>query len=102
MQTFLVHTRHPVALYREIGLKSSAVFLATIRGLIFTVSVSPIFWTILILWILAQPGWIPLLFPGPVYYTALVSFFLGNFFFIFLGSWEQRDGVMMTSPRMPL
>jgi cellulose synthase/poly-beta-1,6-N-acetylglucosamine synthase-like glycosyltransferase len=85
MQTFLVHTRHPLALYREIGLKGILYFLATVGGLIFTVLASPVFWAVLILWILAQPGWVPSLFPGPIYYMALASFFFGNFFFIFLG-----------------
>jgi cellulose synthase/poly-beta-1,6-N-acetylglucosamine synthase-like glycosyltransferase len=85
MQTLLVHTRHPLALYREVGLKGILFFLATVGGLIFTVLASPVFWAVLILWILAQPGWVPSLFPGPIYYMALASFFLGNFFFIFLG-----------------
>ena len=85
MQTFLVHTRHPLMLYRQIGLKNCLTFLATVGGLIFTVLVSPIFWAILLLWILAQPDWVPHLFPGPVYYMALVSLFIGNFFFVFLG-----------------
>jgi cellulose synthase/poly-beta-1,6-N-acetylglucosamine synthase-like glycosyltransferase len=85
MQTFLVHTRHPVMLYREVGLKNSLAFVATVGGLIFTVLASPIFWAILLLWILAQPDWVHHLFPGPVYYMALVSLFIGNFFFVFLG-----------------
>ena len=85
MQTFLVHTRHPVTLYTEIGFRSSLAFLATVGGLIFTVLASPIFWIILILWVLTQPGWVPALFPGPIYYMALVSLFVGNFFFVFLG-----------------
>jgi glycosyltransferase XagB len=84
MQTFLVHTRHPLVLYREIGLKNCLTFLATVGGLIFTVLLSPIFWVILLLWILAQPSWVPHLFPGPVYYMALISLFIGNFFFVFL------------------
>jgi cellulose synthase/poly-beta-1,6-N-acetylglucosamine synthase-like glycosyltransferase len=85
MQTFLVHTRHPVALYREVGFKSFVGFLATIGGLIFTTLVSPVFWIILLLWMLAQPGWVPELFPGPMYYVALASLLFGNFFFVFLG-----------------
>jgi hypothetical protein len=72
-------------LYREIGLKNCLTLLATVGGLIFTVLVSPFFWAILLLWILAQPDWVPHLFPGPVYYMALVSLFIGNFFFVFLG-----------------
>jgi len=84
MQTFLVHTRHPVTLVREVGLKEALIFAATIGGMITTVLITPFFWALLVLWFLAQPGWIPLLFPGPVYYLALASLVLGNFFFVFL------------------
>lgn len=85
MQTFLVHTRHPVRLCREVGAKNTLHLLATVGGLIYTVLVSPVFWLLLALWILLRPGWIPALFPGPVYYLALASLLIGNFFFIFLG-----------------
>ena len=84
MQTFLVHTRDPLKLCREIGFKNALYFLATIGGLIYTVLISPIFWVLLLLWLLFTPGWIPQLFPGPVYYLVLVSLFFGNFFFVFL------------------
>jgi cellulose synthase/poly-beta-1,6-N-acetylglucosamine synthase-like glycosyltransferase len=85
IQTFFVHTRHPWTLYKEIGLKNCLIFVATIGGLIFTVLVSPIFWVLTLLWVIAQPGFIVPLFPGPVYYPALASLFIGNFFFVFLG-----------------
>jgi glycosyltransferase XagB len=85
MQTFFVHIRHPWTLYKEIGLKNCLIFVATIGGLIFTVFASPIFWFLTLLWIIAQPGFIESLFPGPVYYPALASLFIGNFFFVFLG-----------------
>lgn len=85
MQTFLVHTRDPVTLVREIGLKNTAYFAATVGGLIYTVLISPIFWALLVLWLLVQPAWIPELFPGAVYYLALINLFIGNFFFVFLG-----------------
>ena len=85
MQTFLVHTRHPLALVRDIGVKDTLSFMATFGGLIGTVLILPVFWALLALWIFAQPGWIPNLFPGPFYYMALATLFLGNFFFVFLG-----------------
>jgi cellulose synthase/poly-beta-1,6-N-acetylglucosamine synthase-like glycosyltransferase len=85
MQTFFVHTRHPLTLYKEIGLKNCLLFGATIGGLIFTVLASPIFWVLTLSWVIAQPSFIGLLFPGPVYYPALASLFIGNFFFVFLG-----------------
>jgi cellulose synthase/poly-beta-1,6-N-acetylglucosamine synthase-like glycosyltransferase len=85
MQTFLVHTRNPLRLRRDIGTRNFMFFMATIGGLIYTVLISPVFWVLLILWLLFQPGWIPELFPGPVYYIALINLLLGNFFFVFLG-----------------
>jgi cellulose synthase/poly-beta-1,6-N-acetylglucosamine synthase-like glycosyltransferase len=84
MQTFLVHTRHPIQLYRELGLVNCLHFMATVGGLIYTVVISPIFWSLLVLWLLFEPGWIPALFPGPVYYLAMASLAFGNFFFVFL------------------
>ncbi len=84
IQTFLVHTRHPVQLYRELGLVNTLHFIATVGGLIYTTVVSPIFWSLLVLWLLFEPGWIPALFPGPIYYLAMVSLAFGNFFFVLL------------------
>jgi cellulose synthase/poly-beta-1,6-N-acetylglucosamine synthase-like glycosyltransferase len=85
MQTFLVHTRNPLALYREIGLRNSLIFVATFGGYIAVVLMNPIFWGLVLLWFLAYPGWLEAMFPGAVYYLALVSLWLGNFFFILLG-----------------
>jgi cellulose synthase/poly-beta-1,6-N-acetylglucosamine synthase-like glycosyltransferase len=85
MQTFLVHTRNPLALYREIGIRDSLVFLATVGGYIAVILMNPIFWGLVVLWFLAYPAWLEAMFPGVVYYLALVSLWLGNFFFILLG-----------------
>ncbi len=84
MQTFLVHTRSPVELYRQIGFINTLHFLATVGGLIYTVVISPLFWLLLVVWLGFQPGWIPELFPGPIYYMAMASLVFGNFFFVFL------------------
>ena len=84
IQTFLVHTRNPLQLYEELGFVNTGHFMLTVGGLIYTVLVSPIFWFLLVLWLLFQPAWIPALFPGPVYYLAMVSLAFGNFFFVLL------------------
>ena len=65
MQTFLVHTRDPVLLYRELGAVNVCILLRLVGGLVYTVLISPIFWLLLVLWLLFTPGWIPALFPGP-------------------------------------
>ncbi len=84
IQTFLVHTRDPMELYRQLGFVNSLHFLATVGGLIYTTVVSPVFWLLLVIWLAFQPGWIPELFPGPIYYLAMVSLAFGNFFFVLL------------------
>lgn len=84
MQTFLVHTRHPVTLYRQIGLKASLHFLAVFGGMIYTVFLSPMFWALLVLWFLGRPAWMLEVFPALAHYSALVSLVLGNFFFVYL------------------
>jgi glycosyltransferase XagB len=84
MQTFLVHTRHPVTLLRELAPKATAAFLLTIGGAVVTALLAPIFWLLLALWVYAQPDWIAALFPGPLYYAASLSLVLGNFLLVFL------------------
>jgi cellulose synthase/poly-beta-1,6-N-acetylglucosamine synthase-like glycosyltransferase/peptidoglycan hydrolase-like protein with peptidoglycan-binding domain len=84
MQTALVHTRRPLKLVRELGLKATVAFLLTIGGAVVTALLAPIFWLLLVLWVYMQPDWIAELFPGPVYYAASVSLVLGNFLLMFL------------------
>ena len=84
LQTIIVHTRHPGLLYRDLGVRKTATFLATYVGGPFVALVSPVFWAMLALWIIAQPVWIVDLFSGWVYYVSLLSFVVGTFLLIFL------------------
>ena len=83
-QTILVHTRSPRRLYRDLGFKRTVEFFGAFVGGPFVALVSPIFWTMLLLWIVAQPAWISELFTGWIYYASLASFVLGTFLLIFL------------------
>jgi cellulose synthase/poly-beta-1,6-N-acetylglucosamine synthase-like glycosyltransferase len=84
MQTLLVHTRRPGTLWRELGGRATTAFLLTVGGAVVTALLAPIFWLLLALWVLFQPDWIAVLFPGPIYYAASVSLVLGNFALVFL------------------
>jgi cellulose synthase/poly-beta-1,6-N-acetylglucosamine synthase-like glycosyltransferase len=84
MQTVLVHSRHPLALLRELGPKGTLYSLLTLGGGVVTALLAPIFWLLLALWVQGQPQWIAAVFPGPVYYAASLSLVLGNFLLIFL------------------
>lgn len=83
-QTILVHTRSPRRLYRDLGFKGTVEFFAAFVGGPFVALVSPIFWGMLIAWIVAQPTWIANLFTGWIYYASLASFVLGTFLLLFL------------------
>jgi cellulose synthase/poly-beta-1,6-N-acetylglucosamine synthase-like glycosyltransferase len=85
LQTVIVHTRHPRALYRDLGARKCLFFLAAFGGAVVVPLVAPVFWTLLVLWLVAQPGWIAELFSGWIYYAALASFVLGGFTLIFFG-----------------
>jgi len=83
LQTVIVHTRHPTVLYRDLGPGKFASFLAVFVGGPFVALVSPIFWVMLALWVIAQPSWIAALFSGWIYYASMTSFVLGTFALVF-------------------
>lgn len=84
MQTFFVHMRHPITFTRTIGFKGLLGYIAMIFGTPFLPLINPIFWGLLIIWLLTEAVWIQSLFPGLLYYVALTQFVLGNFIFVYI------------------
>ncbi len=78
MQTWLVHMRHPVRLWRTLGFVQVYRFTMLLAGTPVIACVNMVFWMILLLWITGQPAEIIGLFPGPLYYLALISLIFGN------------------------
>lgn len=83
MQTWLVHMRHPIKLFRELKFRGFLGFQAVILGTILVLLINPFMWGLFVWWFAAKPDWIQLLFPTPVYFTALFLFVIGNFFFLY-------------------
>jgi cellulose synthase/poly-beta-1,6-N-acetylglucosamine synthase-like glycosyltransferase len=83
MQTWLVHMRHPVKLYREIGAAGFLGIQAVILGSVLLPLVNPWLWFMMIWWYATKAGWIAELFWGPVYYMALLLLVIGNFYFVY-------------------
>ncbi|RYM06520.1 glycosyltransferase [Sporolactobacillus sp. THM7-7] len=83
MQTWLVHMRHPLKLYRELGFKGfwGAQFMLLSSPLL--PMLNPIFWSLLVLWYATHVGWIHDFFPGAIYYLAAAQLLIGNFLFVF-------------------
>ena len=85
MQTWLVHMRHPIQLWRSIGTKGFFSFHFFIGAPPFTMLLAPILWAItLAVWITHTHdfGW---LFPEPFGTMALFYLVLGNLFLIYFG-----------------
>ncbi|MCY9513103.1 glycosyltransferase family 2 protein [Paenibacillus apiarius] len=82
MQTWLVHMRNPVRLWKEIGPKGFFGFQALVASTPILPLINPIFWTLLILWYGWEMEFVPKFFPGIIYYMAAIQFLIGNFLFV--------------------
>ncbi|MGC4077520.1 MAG: glycosyltransferase family 2 protein [Rubrivivax sp.] len=85
MQTWLVHMRHPIALWKSIGTKGFFSFHFFIGAPPFTMLLAPILWAItLLVWFTNtwDFGW---LFPEPFGTMALFNLVIGNLFLVYFG-----------------
>nr|WP_237437807.1 glycosyltransferase [Altericroceibacterium endophyticum] len=84
MQTFLVHSRRPLHLYRTIGFTGVLGFVFFIGGTMMSGLLNPIFWGIFAIWFVSQTGIFDLFFPPILLYISLFNLLAGNGMFIFL------------------
>lgn len=84
MQTFFVHMRNPVKFYQKIGFRGFLGYLAMIFGTPFLPLINPIFWGLLVVWLCTHAPWIQSLFPGVIYYVAVIQLVVGNFIFVYM------------------
>ncbi len=84
IQTYLVHMRRPLRLYRQVGLKAFISFQFVVGGTFFGYLVNPLYWLLTATWFLVQWGVIKEIFPSPVFYLGSVGLYLGNFAFTYL------------------
>ncbi|MCO7220758.1 glycosyltransferase, partial [Klenkia sp. PcliD-1-E] len=83
MQTFLVHSRHPVRLVRAIGPRQAVGFLLTIGGTPATFLLTPPLWAVFGLWLAAPHLFAPL--PPWLQLVSLGNLLLGNGLIVYLG-----------------
>jgi cellulose synthase/poly-beta-1,6-N-acetylglucosamine synthase-like glycosyltransferase len=84
LQTWLVHTRHPLRAFRAFG---GARFLGLnlILGAIPIVAlINPVFWFLTVAWVLLKPHFVEVLLPAPVYDAGLLSMILGNLLALYI------------------
>jgi len=83
VQTWLVHMRHPLTLYRQLGWKGFAMFQIMIGGTIFSFLLNPVYWTLTTLWFLTHWLFVQSIFPPVLFYMGAAGLYLGNFAFTF-------------------
>jgi cellulose synthase/poly-beta-1,6-N-acetylglucosamine synthase-like glycosyltransferase len=78
LQTWLVHTRHPRELLRELGWRGFIGFNLFVAGTPLLSLINPIFWILTALWFLIHPPVILALFPSWLYYLSMMVMIAGN------------------------
>ena len=78
LQTWLVHMRRPVALWRTLGTVGMFRFTTLLAGTPVIACLNMVFWLVTLSWILGQPALVAQVFPAYVYFPALVCLVLGN------------------------
>ncbi|WP_432211725.1 glycosyltransferase [Gordonia aichiensis] len=91
MQTWLVHMRHPRALLETLGPVSMYRFTMLLAGTPVIACVNMMFWLIAAVWVAGQLPVISTLFPGPIYYFALISLVFGNSVMVYMNIIALRE-----------
>lgn len=92
LQSWLVHTRHPVRLWRAIGPSAFLRFTLLLAGTPLIACLNAIFWLVLLLWLLGQPRAVAHVFPPVIYYPALISLVFGNAVTLYMNLITCREG----------
>lgn len=87
MQTYLVHMRHPLRLWRQLGTRAFCDFQALVGGSALMLLVNPLMWALTAAYVASGSTELATeirsLFPPMVYYPSLLCFVAGNFLFFY-------------------
>ena len=84
MQTWLVTMRRPLHVFRTFGPWRWFCFQMTVGGTPFVLLMNPVYWAIMLLYVLTAWDFIPMLFPLPVLVMSILTALIGNLMFIYL------------------
>lgn len=82
-QTWLVHMRSPYRLWRDLGPVRFAGLQLTLALSSFTTLVNPVFWALILAYLVSGPGRIAQIFPLPELYAATAAMLLGNLLMVY-------------------
>ncbi|BBZ35189.1 glycosyltransferase [Mycolicibacterium confluentis] len=91
LQTWLVHVRQPVKLFRILGPRSFLRFTLVLAGTPIIAVLNLLFWLITVLWFLGQPALVGAVFPWYIYFPALIALVLGNAATLFMNMIALRE-----------
>ncbi len=90
MQTWLVHMRHPIRLWRELGPAGFFGFQLFVGGTPLLALLNPVFWIFTVVWFAGRPDFMLSLFQGWIYYVGVLSLVFGNFLYIYASMISAR------------
>ncbi|MEZ0342879.1 glycosyltransferase [Mycobacterium sp. pV006] len=91
LQTWLVHIRQPVRLFRTLGLRSFIRFNLVLAGTPVVAVLNLLFWLITLVWFLGQPAVVEAVFPPYIYFPALIALVFGNTATIYMNLIALRE-----------
>lgn len=88
LQTYLVHMRHPIRLWREMGPRGFFDFQSLVGGSCIALLTNPMMWLLTLAYVFGKgtpiAAHIHALFPPVLYYLALLCLVVGNFTFFYV------------------
>jgi LPXTG-site transpeptidase (sortase) family protein len=78
LQTWFVHLRHPVQLWRTVGPGGFLQFNLFVGGTPMLALLNPFFWLLALVWFTGHATLIEEIFPAPLYHLALFCWIVGN------------------------
>jgi glycosyltransferase XagB len=89
-QTWLVHSRRPRELWRQLGPRGFVGFNLFVGGTPLLALINPFFWGLTLLWFVGKPEVIQSIFPAPLYYIGLLCWALGNVAVLYMNMISAR------------
>jgi len=84
MQTYLVHMRSPIELYKSIGAVGFWGFQFFIGGAVLSTLLAPLLYAMYVIWLVTDTHYFDVVFPPLVLYISLINLLLGNGYLIYL------------------
>ncbi|MFY9334703.1 MAG: glycosyltransferase, partial [Mycobacterium sp.] len=91
LQTWLVHIRRPVQMWRSVGPRAFVRLTLILAGTPIIAVLNLLFWFITILWFLGQPAVVGDVSPWFVYFPSLVALIVGNGITLYMNLLALRE-----------